>query len=142
MWRTLVAPCTAAVLLAVAICLVVSEVGLFTAASATVDTVLVSLVPAVFLIGLALAQRLKTRRPEVYARFAEEPAPADLPDLSDLPDTATQTTTTTGAGAGARTAPAPAPAPEGEHPPCPLPTPSSPEPASAPSTPSAPKPVR
>ncbi|WP_435854460.1 hypothetical protein [Streptomyces subrutilus] len=103
---------------------------LFTAASATVDTVLVSLVPAVFLIGLALAQRLKTRRPEVYARFAEEPAPADLPDL---PDTATQTTTS---GAGARTAPAPAP--EGEHPPCPLPTPSSPEPASAPSTPTAP----
>lgn len=74
-WRTLIAPVTAAVLLAVAICLVVSKVGLFTMASTTVNTVLVALVPAVFLAGLLLAQRLKTHRPDVYARFAEEPAP-------------------------------------------------------------------
>ncbi|WP_327252438.1 APC family permease [Streptomyces sp. NBC_01244] len=73
-WRTLIAPVTAAVLLAVAICLVVSKVALFTMASTTVNTLLVALVPAVFLTGLALAQRLKTRRPEVYARFAEETA--------------------------------------------------------------------
>ncbi|MFZ3469863.1 APC family permease [Streptomyces sp. 4.24] len=118
-WRTLVAPVTAAVLLAVAICLVVSKVGLFTMASTTVNTVLVALVPAVFAAGLVLARRLKTRRPEVYARFAEEPATAT-----------------------AATAPAAPAAPEGEEQPCPLPTPSSPEPASAPSTPPAPRPAR
>lgn len=73
-WRTVIAPVTAAVLLAVAIFLVASKVELFTMASTTVNTVLIALVPAVFLTGLALAQRLKTRRPEVYARFAEEPA--------------------------------------------------------------------
>ncbi|MEU9103110.1 APC family permease [Streptomyces xanthophaeus] len=73
-WRTVVAPVTAAVLLTVAIFLVVSKVGLFTMASTTVNTVLVALVPAVFLAGLALARRLRTRRPEVYARFAADPA--------------------------------------------------------------------
>ncbi|MFE9565114.1 APC family permease [Streptomyces sp. NPDC006487] len=117
-WRTLVAPVTAAVLLAVAICLVVSKVALFTMASTTVNTLLVALVPAVFLAGLALAQRLKTRRPEVYARFAAEPA-AEEPAAEE---SATE-------------------APQGAEP-CPLPTPSSPEPASAPSTPPAPRPAR
>lgn len=115
-WRTLVAPVTAAVLLAVAICLVVSKVDLFTMASTTVNTVLVALVPAVFLIGLALAQRLKTRRPGMYARFAEEPAHEPAHEALAHEH-------------------------EGAEP-CPLPTPSSPEPASAPSTPTAPKPVR
>ncbi|MDA5282000.1 APC family permease [Streptomyces sp. Isolate_45] len=128
-WRTLVAPVTAAVLLAVAIFLVVSKVGLFTAASTTVNTVLVAVVPAVFLTGLGLARRLRTRRPEVYARFAEDPVEAG-----------------TGTGPGTEAAPEAAPeAPttplEGAEP-CPLPTPSSPEPESARSTPPAPKPAR
>lgn len=78
-WRTLIAPVTAAVLLAVAIVLVISKVDLFTAASTTVNTLLVALVPAVFLTGLVLAHRLKTRRPEVYARFAEEPGTPEAP---------------------------------------------------------------
>ncbi|GHE52845.1 APC family permease [Streptomyces vinaceus] len=78
-WRTVVAPIAAALLLAVAICLVVSKVGLFTMASTTVNTVLVALVPAVFLAGLGLAHRLETRRPETYARFAAEPA-TDVPE--------------------------------------------------------------
>lgn len=86
-WRTLIAPVAAAVLLAVAICLVVSKVALFTAASTSVNTVLVALVPAVFLAGLALAQRLKTRRPEVYARFAEEPAGSAAPAVHAAPAT-------------------------------------------------------
>ncbi|MER7110343.1 APC family permease [Streptomyces sp. NPDC000229] len=73
--RTIVAPVTAAVLLTGAIGLVVSKIDLFTGASATVNTVLVALVPGVFLLGLLLARRLRRRRPEVYARFAEEPAP-------------------------------------------------------------------
>ncbi|MFG2622428.1 amino acid permease [Streptomyces sp. NPDC048507] len=111
-WRTVIAPVTAAVLLAVAICLVVSKVGLFTQASPTVNTVLVALVPAVFLAGLLLAGRLKSRRPEVYARFAEDRPAEDRP------------------------------APRQGEAPCPLPTPSSPEPASAPSTPPAPRPAR
>lgn len=127
-WRTVVAPVTAAVLLAAAIFLVVSKVGLFTAASTTVNTVLVTLVPAVFLAGLALARRLESRRPEVYARFAAEPE--------------TEPEAEAGAETEPAAAPAPAPAPVQGETPCPLPTPSSPEPASAPSTPTAPKPAR
>ncbi|MFF4322397.1 APC family permease [Streptomyces sp. NPDC001568] len=124
-WRTLVAPVTAAVLLAVAIFLVVSKVGLFTGASTTVNTVLVAVVPAVFLIGLGLAQRLKARRPEVYARFAEDPAEAEAAAAAAV-DVETEVPLTSLEGAE----------------PCPLPTPSSPEPESARSTPPAPKPVR
>ncbi|MFE6814867.1 APC family permease [Streptomyces sp. NPDC057677] len=71
--RTLVAPGAAAVLLAVAIWLVASKVELFTGASPTVNTVLVAVVPAVLVLGLLLAYRLRRTRPEVYARFAEEP---------------------------------------------------------------------
>ncbi|MFF8832787.1 APC family permease [Streptomyces sp. NPDC015131] len=72
--RTLVAPVTAAVLLAAAIGLVMTRIDAFTGAPATVNTVLVALVPGVFLLGLLLAHRLRRTRPEVYARFAEEPA--------------------------------------------------------------------
>jgi amino acid transporter len=71
--RTVVAPLVAAVLLAAAICLVVSKIDVFTGASATVNTVLVALVPAVFVLGLLLAYRLRRTRPEVYANFAAEP---------------------------------------------------------------------
>ncbi|MDQ1006417.1 amino acid transporter [Streptomyces sp. V4I23] len=71
--RTVVAPVTAAVLLVVAIWLVVSKVALFTGASPVVNTVLVTLVPAVFLLGVALALWLRRSRPEVYAGFATEP---------------------------------------------------------------------
>lgn len=71
--RTVVAPVTAAVLLVVAIWLVVSKVALFTGASPVVNTVLVALVPAVFLLGVALALWLRRSRPEVYAGFATEP---------------------------------------------------------------------
>ncbi|MFD5368554.1 APC family permease [Streptomyces sp. NPDC127103] len=71
--RTLAAPGAAAVLLAVAIWLVASKVALFTGASPTVNTVLVAVVPAVLVLGLLLAYRLRRTRPEVYARFAEEP---------------------------------------------------------------------
>ncbi|MFE5899065.1 APC family permease [Streptomyces sp. NPDC056488] len=78
--RTVVAPLTAFVLLAAAIVLVVTHVDLFTGATTTVDTVLVSLVPAVFLLGLLLARRLRRTRPEVYARFAAEPS-----ETGDLP---------------------------------------------------------
>ncbi|QGV81423.1 APC family permease [Streptomyces ficellus] len=72
-FRTVVAPVVAAVLLTAAIGLVVSEIDAFTGASATVNTVLVALVPGVLLLGLLLAVRLRRGRPEVYARFAEEP---------------------------------------------------------------------
>ncbi|MFF0481831.1 APC family permease [Streptomyces sp. NPDC004435] len=74
-WRTVVAPVTAFVLLAGAIVLVTANIELFTAASGTVNTVLVALVPAVFVLGLLLARRLRRTRPEVYARFAAEPTP-------------------------------------------------------------------
>lgn len=59
------------------------------------NIVLVSLVPAVFLIGLALAYRLKRDRPEVYARFAAEPSspPSQEPAAEAAPVTATAATT-------------------------------------------------
>ncbi|MFF5978607.1 APC family permease [Streptomyces olindensis] len=72
--RTVIAPVTAAVLLATAIVLVVDHIDLFTGASATVNTVLVVTAPAVFAVGLALAWWLRARRPDVYADFAAEPA--------------------------------------------------------------------
>ncbi|ORT60071.1 APC family permease [Streptomyces sp. CB03238] len=79
--RTVVAPVTAAVLLTAAIALVVSKIDLFTGASPTVNTVLVAVVPGVFLLGLLIALRLRRSRPEVYARFAAEPAePASSTD--------------------------------------------------------------
>ncbi|MET9428199.1 MULTISPECIES: APC family permease [unclassified Streptomyces] len=72
--RTVVAPVAAAVLLTAAIALVVSKIDVFTGASTTVNTILVALVPGVFVLGVLLAFRLRRTRPEVYARFAEEPA--------------------------------------------------------------------
>ncbi|MFB7515891.1 APC family permease [Streptomyces sp. NPDC056144] len=71
--RTVVAPVTAFLLLAGAIVLVAANIGLFTGAPPTVNTVLLSLTPAVFLLGLLLAYRLRRTRPEVYAGFAAEP---------------------------------------------------------------------
>ncbi|MFD7457008.1 MULTISPECIES: APC family permease [unclassified Streptomyces] len=88
--RTVVAPVVAALLLAAAIALVVAHLDQFTGASPTVNTVLVALVPAVFLAGLALAQALRRRRPEVYERFAAEPDadPALEPDAHGVPEPA------------------------------------------------------
>ncbi|MGP3915656.1 APC family permease [Nonomuraea sp. 10N515B] len=77
--RTVVAPVAAAVLLTAAITLVITHLDLFTGASATVNTLLAAIVPVVFLVGLALAWRLRRARPEVYAHFAAEP-PADAGD--------------------------------------------------------------
>ncbi|MGV9315974.1 APC family permease [Streptomyces sp. NPDC003691] len=78
--RTVVAPVVAAVLLAVAIYLIATKVSLFTGASTVVNTVLLAMVPAVFLTGVVLAFTLKRRRPEIYANFAadpDDPGPAD-----------------------------------------------------------------
>jgi amino acid transporter len=78
-WRSLIAPLAAAVLMAGAMWLVVSKIGLMTGASATTDTVLVLLVPAAFVLGVLISLRIRRTRPEVYAHFADEPAdePAD-----------------------------------------------------------------
>ncbi|MEU5768863.1 APC family permease [Streptomyces asoensis] len=76
--RTIAAPVLAAVLLATAIGLVVTHIDLFTGASSTVNTVLIALAPAVFVVGLVLAWWLRRERPLLYANFAAEPAePAD-----------------------------------------------------------------
>ncbi|MCX4880334.1 MULTISPECIES: APC family permease [unclassified Streptomyces] len=72
--RTVVAPVAAALLLATAIGLVITHIGLFTGASTTVNTVLIVTAPAVFAVGLALAWWLRRERPQVYADFAAEPA--------------------------------------------------------------------
>ncbi len=72
--RTVVAPVVAAVLLVTAIVLVVTHIDLFTGASRAVNTLLVVVAPAVFLLGLPLAWWLRRARPDVYAGFAAEPA--------------------------------------------------------------------
>ncbi|WOX24737.1 APC family permease [Streptomyces solicathayae] len=110
--RTTVAPAVAVVLLSGAIWLVITHMDLFTAAPPLVNTVLVAVVPAVFVLGLALARRLRRTRPEVYANFAAEPRT----DPGTEPGTAPATDT---------------PSTEGEAPSCPHPTSSSSTPASA-----------
>ncbi|MFJ8665680.1 APC family permease [Streptomyces sp. NPDC093600] len=118
--RTVVAPVVAAVLLAGAIVLVVSKIDVFTGASATVNTVLVALVPGVFLLGLLLAYRLRRTRPEVYANFAAEPDSEPDSEPRSGPDSDPAST-------------------QGEEPSCPHPTSSSSTPESArPSSPATP----
>ncbi|MEU3608079.1 APC family permease [Streptomyces sp. NPDC035033] len=91
-WRTLVAPVAAFVLLAGAIVLVTANIELFTAASTAVNTVLVALAPAVLVLGLLLARRLRRTRPEVYARFAAEPDPQGEESPCPQPQTSSSST--------------------------------------------------
>ncbi|MET8471065.1 APC family permease [Streptomyces sp. NPDC006422] len=69
--RTVVAPIAATILLAVAIGLVATHIDLFTGASPLVNWILMAVAPAVFVLGLALAWRLKRSRPETYERFGQ-----------------------------------------------------------------------
>ncbi|MGY1807072.1 APC family permease [Blastococcus sp. SYSU D00669] len=68
------------VLLAVALYVTVDNVELITASSAGVNAVLVGIVPATLLVGLALAAWLRRSRPATFARIGEgqdvEAAPA------------------------------------------------------------------
>ncbi|MEV7357169.1 APC family permease [Kitasatospora sp. NPDC091276] len=68
-FRTVVAPVAATVLLCGATALVVWRLDLFTNAGPEVNWPLVAIVPVVFLTGVAIALRLRARRPEVYARL-------------------------------------------------------------------------
>ncbi|MEU6986343.1 APC family permease [Streptomyces sp. NPDC046324] len=106
--RTVVAPVAAFVLLAGAIGLVVTNVGLFTGASTTVNTVLVSLVPAVFVLGLLLAYRLRRTRPETYATFAAEPA---VPMSGEEPSCPHPTSSSSTPASAPSTPPVPTPLP-------------------------------
>ncbi|MEV6696734.1 APC family permease [Streptomyces sp. NPDC051453] len=74
--RTVVAPIAATVLLSIAIVLVCTHLDLFTGASSLVNMALMAVAPAVFVLGIGLARRLRRTRPDVYERFAAEP-PAD-----------------------------------------------------------------
>ncbi|MGY0023519.1 APC family permease [Streptomyces sp. YJ-C3] len=69
--RTIVAPVAATLLLAAAIALVITHVDLFTGASPLVNTILVAVAPAVFLLGLLLARRLRTSHPQTYEGFGQ-----------------------------------------------------------------------
>ncbi|MHC5263579.1 APC family permease [Streptomyces sp. UC4497] len=69
--RTVAAPVVATLLLAVAIGLVATHIDLFTGASPLINWILLAVAPAVFVLGLALAWRLRRSRPEVYARFGQ-----------------------------------------------------------------------
>lgn len=72
--RTVVAPIAATVLLSIAIVLVCTHLDLFTGASSLVNMILMAVAPAVFVLGIALARRLRRTRPDVYERFAAEPS--------------------------------------------------------------------
>ncbi|MFI6540377.1 APC family permease [Nonomuraea sp. NPDC050547] len=73
--RTLVAPVAAAVLLAGALGLIVTKISLFTGGAVAVNTVILTLIPAVFAIGTGLALWLRRHRAEVYQNFGSEPCP-------------------------------------------------------------------
>ncbi|MFE2986071.1 APC family permease [Streptomyces sp. NPDC059262] len=72
--RTVVAPIAATVLLSIAIVLVCTHLDLFTGASFLVNMVLMAVAPAVFVLGIGLARRLRRTKPDVYERFAAEPS--------------------------------------------------------------------
>ncbi|MGW4388553.1 APC family permease [Streptomyces sp. NPDC004685] len=72
--RTVVAPIAATVLLSIAIGLVCTHLDLFTGASSLVNMVLMAVAPAVFVLGIGLARRLRRTKPDVYERFAAEPS--------------------------------------------------------------------
>ncbi|MFB6678491.1 APC family permease [Streptomyces sp. NPDC056390] len=72
--RTVVAPIAATVLLSIAIVLVCAHLDLFTGASSLVNLILMAVAPAVFVLGIALARRLRRTKPDVYERFAAEPS--------------------------------------------------------------------
>ncbi|MFI5805049.1 APC family permease [Streptomyces sp. NPDC051561] len=74
--RTVVLPLAAAVLMAGALWLVISNIALTTAAPFTTNAVLVLSVPAVFVLGVLLSLRTRRSRPEVYEGFAAEPPEA------------------------------------------------------------------
>ncbi|MBU8547670.1 APC family permease [Streptomyces rochei] len=76
-WRTLIAPLASAVLMTGAMVLIISKIGLMTGASFTTNTVLVSMVPVAFVVGLLLSQQVRRSRPEVYTHFAREPDEED-----------------------------------------------------------------
>ncbi|WP_112263915.1 APC family permease [Lentzea terrae] len=67
----LTAAVASAVLLAGATYILISNVALLTNAPASVNVVLVGLVPATLLVGGVLAVWLRTRRPETYARVGK-----------------------------------------------------------------------
>jgi amino acid transporter len=68
--RTVAAPATAALLLAVITGLVCTRLNLFTGAPPAVNWTLIALTPVVFTIGAVLAVRIRRKRPEVYAKLA------------------------------------------------------------------------
>ncbi|WP_217144491.1 APC family permease [Streptomyces sp. AC627_RSS907] len=75
-WRSLIAPVAAAVLMAGAMWLVISKIGLMTGAPFATNVVLVLLVPASFVLGVLLSLRVRRSRPDVYAHFAQDPGEA------------------------------------------------------------------
>ncbi|WP_028927142.1 APC family permease [Pseudonocardia acaciae] len=66
---TVVAAVVATVLLSAATVVLADSVDLLSNAGPVVNTFLVGMVPATFLLGLVLAWRLRSRRPEVYERI-------------------------------------------------------------------------
>ncbi|WP_367430863.1 APC family permease [Streptomyces celluloflavus] len=71
--RTRIVPIAATVLMAGALCLVITKIDLMTGAPLATNAALVLTVPAAFVLGLLLARRLRRTRPAVYAGFAAEP---------------------------------------------------------------------
>jgi hypothetical protein len=71
-WPTLVAPLLGMTGLVVMIWLVLRNFELLTARGTTTNWLLVGLAASVLLAGVAVALRLRARRPEIYAGLASE----------------------------------------------------------------------
>jgi len=72
-WRTVVAPLVSAVGMLVALYLTVTHLSLLTAASDSVNRVLLLTVPLVVLAGVGWAWWLRRNRPDVFASVAADP---------------------------------------------------------------------
>lgn len=71
LWRTVIAPCLAFVMLCVVLGLMVANISLLTGASAVTNAVLLGLCAVAFVAGIGAAASLRSRDRERYERLAE-----------------------------------------------------------------------
>lgn len=71
-WRVLIAPAVAAVGLVVLVWLSISQLDLLTAAGSAVNWALLLPLPALFLVGVVMALRIRRRDPVRYESLGTE----------------------------------------------------------------------
>ncbi|MFE7422148.1 APC family permease [Rhodococcus sp. NPDC057529] len=72
LWSSLIAPTIAATALGIAAVLMVENFDILTAASSTVNAVILSVIPATFLGGVVITLVMRTRHPERYAAMLQD----------------------------------------------------------------------